>query len=78
MQISGNDSNKSKLTDEEIKNKLNSGNACYRSAQDFPPPPFKFYETEIRTYRTVILLAVLYGRKKFVPRLKGRTETLSV
>jgi hypothetical protein len=45
---------------DEIKNRLNSGNACYYSVQNFClPVSYKKLKTKI--YRTVILPVVLFG-----------------
>jgi hypothetical protein len=47
---------------DEIKSRLNSGNACYYSVQNlFLPVSYKKLKTEI--YKTVILPVVLYGCK---------------
>jgi len=46
---------------EEIKNRLRSGNACYHSAQDLLSSRWLFKNLKIKIYRTIILLAVLYG-----------------
>jgi hypothetical protein len=40
------------LIQEEIKRRLNSGNACYHSVK---------IKTKIRIYKTIILPVVLYG-----------------
>jgi hypothetical protein len=48
------------LIQEEIKRRLNSGNACYRSVQSLLSClPSK--NLKIRIYKTIILPVVLYG-----------------
>jgi hypothetical protein len=46
---------------EEIKSRLKSGNACYRSVQDLLPSSLLSKNVKIKIYRTVILSVVLYG-----------------
>jgi hypothetical protein len=46
---------------EEIKNKLKSGNACYHSAQDLLSSSLLSKNTKIKICRTIILPIVLYG-----------------
>jgi hypothetical protein len=46
---------------EEIKWRLNSGNACYHSVQNLLYSGLLSKNLKIRIYRTIILLAVLYG-----------------
>jgi hypothetical protein len=46
-------------THDEIKSRLNSGNACYHSVQIVFPSHIK--KLKIKIYRTVILPVVLYG-----------------
>jgi hypothetical protein len=46
---------------EEIKSKLNSGNACYHSVQNLLSYSFLSKNIKIRKYRTMILSVVLYG-----------------
>ena len=45
----------------EIKSRLNSGNACYYSVQDLLSSSLLSKNIKIKIYRTIILLAVLYG-----------------
>jgi hypothetical protein len=52
---------KSKETEEEIKMKLNSGNACYHSAQNLLSSRLLSRNIKIRIYETIILFVVLYG-----------------
>jgi predicted transcriptional regulator len=46
---------------EEIKRRLNSGNACDRSVQNLLSSGLLSKNVKIRIYKTVILLVVLYG-----------------
>jgi hypothetical protein len=48
------------LIQEETKRRLNSGNACYHSIQNFL---FSCLLSKIRIYKTIILPVVLYGCK---------------
>jgi hypothetical protein len=48
---------------EEIKSRLNSGNACYYSAQNLLSSHPISKNLRIKTYKTVILPVVLYGCK---------------
>jgi hypothetical protein len=45
---------------EEIK-RLNSGNACYHSVQNFFSSPLLSKNIKVRIYKTLILSVVLYG-----------------
>jgi hypothetical protein len=49
------------LTQEEIKRRLNSGNACYHSVQKLLPSRPLSKNVKIRIYKTIILSVVLYG-----------------
>ena len=46
---------------EEIKSRLKSGNACYRSVQNLLSSNLLSKTIKMKTYRTIILLVVLYG-----------------
>jgi hypothetical protein len=46
---------------EEIKKSLNSGNACYHSAQNLLSSRLLSKNIKIKIYETVILPVVLYG-----------------
>jgi hypothetical protein len=48
---------------EEIKGRVNSGNACYRSFIIFCLPVSSIKNLQIKLYRTLMLPAVLYGCK---------------
>jgi hypothetical protein len=55
-----------KLTDqncmhEEIKSRLNSGNACYRSVQSLLSSCLLSRKLKVKIYKTIILPVVLYG-----------------
>jgi hypothetical protein len=49
------------LIEEEIKRRLNSGNACYHSVQNFLSSHLLSKNLKIRIYKTIILPVVLYG-----------------
>jgi hypothetical protein len=49
------------LIQEEIKRRLNSGNACYHSVQNLPSSRLLFKNVKLRIYKATILLVVLYG-----------------
>jgi hypothetical protein len=49
------------LIEEEIKRRLNSGNACYRSVQDFSSSRLPSKNVRIRIYKIIILPVVLYA-----------------
>jgi hypothetical protein len=46
---------------EEIRRRLNSGNACYHSVQSLPSSRLLSKNLKIRVYKTIILPVVLYG-----------------
>jgi len=48
---------------EEIKSRLRSGNACYHSVQNLLSSRLLSKNLKIKTYRTIILPVVLYGRE---------------
>jgi hypothetical protein len=48
-------------TDEEIKSRLNSGNACYHSVQSFPSSRLLPGSVKVKIYKTIMLPVVLYG-----------------
>jgi hypothetical protein len=54
LQIFWNDSNKSNLILEEIKRRLNSGNACYHSVQNLLSSRLQSKNLKIRIYKTII------------------------
>jgi hypothetical protein len=46
---------------EEIKRRLNSGNACYHSIQNLLSSHLLSKKLKIRIYKTLILPVILYG-----------------
>jgi hypothetical protein len=48
---------------DEIKSRLNSGNACYHSVQNLLPSHLILKQVKITIYKIVILPVVLYGCK---------------
>jgi hypothetical protein len=46
---------------EEIKSRLNSGNACYRSVQSLLSSCLLSRNVKVKIHKTIILPAVLYG-----------------
>jgi hypothetical protein len=49
------------LIQEEMKRRLNSGNACYHSVQNLLSSRMLSKKLKIRIYTTIILPLVLYG-----------------
>jgi hypothetical protein len=49
------------LIQEEIKRRLNSGNACYHSVQNLLSPRLLSKNVKVRIYKTIVLPVVLYG-----------------
>jgi len=49
------------FSQEEIKRRLKSGNACYHSVQNLLSSSLLSKNLKINIYRTIILLVVLYG-----------------
>jgi hypothetical protein len=49
------------LIQEEIKRRLNSGNACYHPVQNLSSSRLLSKNIEVRIYKTIILPVVLYG-----------------
>jgi hypothetical protein len=49
------------LIQEEIKRRLNSGNACYHSVKNLLSSRLLSKNLKIRIYKTIILPVVLYG-----------------
>jgi hypothetical protein len=49
------------LIQEEIRRRLNSGNACYHSVQNLLPSRLLSKNLKIRIYKMIILPVVLYG-----------------
>jgi hypothetical protein len=55
---------------DEIKSRLNSGNACYHSAQSLLSSRLISKNLKIKIYKTVILPVVLYGCETWSLTLK--------
>jgi hypothetical protein len=49
------------LIQEEIKRRLNCGNACYHSVQNLLSSRLLSKNVKVRIYKTIILPVVLYG-----------------
>jgi hypothetical protein len=75
------------VIEEEMKRRLNSGNACCHSVQKLLSSRLLSTNVEIRIYRTIIFLVVLYGwetwslilreehrLRVFENRVEGRNE----
>jgi hypothetical protein len=45
---------------QEIKRRLDSGNVCYRSVQNFPSPPLLSKNVNVRIYKNIDWPVVLY------------------
>jgi hypothetical protein len=60
VQVFWNNSNKSNLIWEDIKRRLNSGNACCHSVQNLPSSRLLLINVKI-IYETIILPVILYG-----------------
>jgi hypothetical protein len=56
---------------EEIKNRLNSGNACYHSVQSLLSSRLLSRNVKVKIYKTIILPVVLYGCETW-SHAKGR------
>jgi hypothetical protein len=58
------------LIQEEIKRRLNSGNACCHSVQNLPSSHLLSKSLKIRIYKTIILPVVLYECETWSPTLE--------
>jgi hypothetical protein len=58
------------LIQEEIKTRLNSGNACYHSVQNLLSSRLLLRNVKIRIYKTIILPVVLYACETWSLTLK--------
>jgi hypothetical protein len=56
--------------DEEIKSRLNSGNACYHSVQSLLSSRLLSRNVKVKIYKTIILQVVLYGSETWSLTLK--------
>jgi hypothetical protein len=68
--LAGDDSNNQNLIQEEIKRRLNSGNACYHSVQNLLSSHLLPKNLKIGIYKTIILPVVLYGCETWSLTLK--------
>jgi hypothetical protein len=48
---------------DEVKSRLNSGNACYHSVQSLLSSRLLSRNVKVKTYKTTVLPVVLYGRE---------------
>jgi hypothetical protein len=55
---------------EEIKSRLNSGNACYHSVQSLLSSRLLSRDVKVKVYKTIILPVVLYGCETWSLTLK--------
>jgi hypothetical protein len=55
---------------DEIKSRLNSGNACYHSVQNLLSSRLVSKNLKIKIYKTVILPVVVYGCETWSPALR--------
>jgi hypothetical protein len=49
------------MIEEEIKRRLNSGNACCHSVRNLPSSRLLYKNIKMRLYETIIMPVVLYG-----------------
>ena len=68
----GNNHNKSKLHHEEIKSRLQSGNACYHLVQNLLSSSLLANNIKVEIYRTTVLSVFLYGRETWCFTLRER------
>jgi hypothetical protein len=57
---------------EEIRSRLNSGNACYHAVQNLLSFRLTSRNVKIKIYKTIILPVVLYGCKTLSLTLRGK------
>ena len=57
-------------TEEEIRSRLKSGNACYHSVQNLLHSSLLSKNTKIKIYRTIIFPVVLYGCETWLLTLR--------
>jgi hypothetical protein len=62
------------LIQEEIKRRLNSGNACYHSVQNLLPSRLLSKNIKIRIYKSLILPVVLYGCETWTLTLRRKVD----
>jgi hypothetical protein len=63
------------LMQEEIKRRLNSGNACYHSVQNLLSSHLLSENVKVRVYETIILPVVLYGCETWSLTLREDCKT---
>ena len=56
---------------EEIKHRINMGNACYYSLEKILSPSLLSKKLKVKTYKTIILPVVLYGCETWSLTLKA-------
>jgi hypothetical protein len=56
---------------EEVKSRLNSGNACYHSVQSLLSSRLLSRNVKVKMYKTIILPVVLYGCETWSLTLRG-------
>jgi hypothetical protein len=66
------------LIQEEIKRRLNSGNACYHSVQNLLSSRLLSKNLKIRIYKTIILPVILYGYETWSLILREEHRRLRV
>ena len=54
----------------EIKRRINMGNACYYSLEKILSSHLLSKKMKVNTYKTIILLVVLYGHENWFPALR--------
>jgi hypothetical protein len=62
---------------EEIKRRINSGNACYHSVQSLLSSHLLSRNIKVKIRKTIILPVVLYGCETW-SHIKGRAQTENV
>jgi hypothetical protein len=60
------------LIQKEIKRRLNSGNACYHSVQNFLSSRLLSKNLKIRIYKAIILPVILYGCETYSLTLREK------
>jgi hypothetical protein len=60
------------LIHEEIKSRLNSGNACYRLVQNLSSSRLLSKNLKIRTSKSIVLPVVLHGRETWSQTLRQK------
>jgi hypothetical protein len=63
---------------EEIKSRLNSGNACYHSVQSLLSSCLLSRKVKVKIYKTIVLPAVLHGCETWSLMLREEHKTEGV